>query len=59
MERYNLISVISGCLSGVVGSILVSEFNSSLLFVGIVGVLVGTGVAFAFSFFDKKSEKKK
>jgi hypothetical protein len=51
MKRENWIPVISGCLSGLVGSILVSEFDFSLFFVGLIGIGIGTLVAYLFSFF--------
>lgn len=43
--------VLSGCLSGLVGSILVSKFDFSLFFVGFVGIGIGALISYIFSFF--------
>lgn len=51
MKKNNAIGLISGCVSGLVGAILVSEFQLSLFFVGLVGVGIGMLVSYIFSFF--------
>jgi len=51
MKRENWIPLVSGCLSGLAGSILVSEFDFSLFFVGLVGIGIGALVTYIFSFF--------
>ncbi len=51
MKKSNAIGIVSGCVSGFLGSILVSEFQFSLLFVGFVGIFVGLTTSYIFSFF--------
>lgn len=51
MKREKWIPIVSGCLSGLAGSILVSEFDFSLFFVALVGIGIGALVSYSFSFF--------
>jgi tetrahydromethanopterin S-methyltransferase subunit C len=51
MKKINYIGITAGCVSGLIGAVLVSSFDFSLFSVGVIGLIVGTLTGWIFSLF--------
>jgi len=50
------LGAMAGGMSGLVGAVLVSEYNFSLVVVMIIGALIGAGVGMVAKMFGKKKQ---
>ncbi len=51
MKKNNWIGAVSGGISGIIGAVLVSEFDFSILSVVIIGIIIGILVNLTFQMF--------
>ena len=51
MKKVSWIGITAGCVSGLIGAVLVSNYSFSLFSVGVIGLIVGALTGLVFSLF--------
>jgi len=53
MKKGTWAGIVAGCVAGLIGSILVSEFDFSIFSVGVIGLIIGALMGVIFNYFSK------
>jgi tetrahydromethanopterin S-methyltransferase subunit C len=51
MKKVSYVGITAGCISGLIGAVLVSNYDFSIFTVGVIGLIVGALIGWIFSLF--------